>query len=142
MEDRVTLTIDTYDQRLIVTALNELRTRILKENVDSKLVDDLLIKVIDAPPYKKKFKEILGDLYIFPNDKKPEFIPTLEDYLKINDEFISRRPPNSLDLSPIKIILGIIKQMLVFFPTKDMSDLKNTIKLIWDSISKKFMRIS
>ena len=27
----------------------------------------------------KKFKEILGDLYIFPNDKKPEFIPTLEE---------------------------------------------------------------
>ena len=60
MEDRVTLTIDTYDQRLIVTALNELRTRILKENVDSKLVDDLLIKVIDAPPYKKKFKGDFG----------------------------------------------------------------------------------
>ena len=37
MEDRVTLTIDTYDQRLIVTALNELRTRILKENVVFKL---------------------------------------------------------------------------------------------------------
>ena len=60
MEDRVTLTIDTYDQRLIVTALNELRTRILKENVDSKLVDDLLIKVIDAPPYKKKIKGDYG----------------------------------------------------------------------------------
>ena len=27
----------------------------------------------------KKFKEILKDLYIFPNDKKPEFIPTLEE---------------------------------------------------------------
>ena len=27
----------------------------------------------------KKFKEILGDLYIFPYDKKPEYIPTLEE---------------------------------------------------------------
>ena len=27
----------------------------------------------------KKFKEILGDLYIFPYDKKPEFLPTLEE---------------------------------------------------------------
>ena len=26
--------------------------------------------------------------------------------------------------------------MLVFFPPKDMNDLKNTIKLIWDSIPK------
>ena len=45
--------------------------------------------------------------------------------------------PNSLDLSPIEIIWGIIKQMLVFFPPKDMSDLKNVMKLIWDSIPKK-----
>ena len=27
----------------------------------------------------KKFKEILGDLYIFPSDKKPEYLPSLED---------------------------------------------------------------
>ena len=27
----------------------------------------------------KKFEEILGDLYIFPNDKKPDYLPTLEE---------------------------------------------------------------
>ena len=36
----------------------------------------------------------------------------------------------------IELIWAIIKQMLIFFPPKDMNDLKNTIKLIWDSIPK------
>ena len=39
-------------------------------------------------------------------------------------------------LSAIELIWAIIKQMLIFFPPKDMNDLKNTIKLIWDSIPK------
>ena len=45
-----------------------------------------------------------------------------------------RWPPNSPDLSPIEIIWGIIKQMLAFYPPKDMSNLKNPLKLILDSI--------
>ena len=68
---------------------------------------------------------------------KDKFIPTWEDDLKINDEYAPRWPPYSPDLSPIEIIWGIIKQMLVLFPPKNMSDLKNAIKLIWDSIPKK-----
>ena len=68
---------------------------------------------------------------------KDKFIPTWEEDLKINSENVPRWPPNSPDLSPIEIIWGIIKQMLVFFPPKDMSNLKNAIKLIWDSIPKK-----
>ena len=45
-------------------------------------------------------------------------------------------PPNSPDLSAIEIIWSIIKQMLIFFPPKDMNSLKTTIKMIWDSIPK------
>ena len=67
---------------------------------------------------------------------KDRFIPTWDNDLKINDEFVPRWPPSSPDLSPIEIIWAIIKQMLVFFPPKDMNDLKNAIKLIWDSIPK------
>ena len=63
---------------------------------------------------------------------KDKIIPTWEDYLKINDEYVTRWSPNYPDLSTIEIIWGIIKQMLVFFPPKDMSDLKNAIKLICD----------
>jgi len=67
---------------------------------------------------------------------KNKFIPTWDNGLKIKDEFIPRWPPNSPDLSAIEIIWSIIKQMLIFFPPKDMNSLKTTIKMIWDSIPK------
>ena len=67
---------------------------------------------------------------------KDKFIPTWDNDLKINGEYVPRWPPNSPDLSPIEIIWSIIKQMLVFFPPKDMDNLKNMIKMIWDSLPK------
>ena len=67
---------------------------------------------------------------------KNKFILTWDNDLKINGEYVPRCPPNSPDLSLIEIIWSIIKQMLVFFPPKDMDNLKNTIKMIWDSIPK------
>ena len=67
---------------------------------------------------------------------KDKFIPTWDNYLKINNKFVPRWPPNSPDLSAIEMIWAIIKQMLILFPPKDMESLKNTIKLIWDSIPK------
>ena len=60
---------------------------------------------------------------------KNQFIPTWDNGLKINDKFIPRWPPNSPDLSAIEIIWSIIKQMLIFFPPKDMDSLKSTIKM-------------
>ena len=45
---------------------------------------------------------------------KDKFIPTWDNDLKINCEYVPRWPPNSPDLSPIEIIWSIIKQMLVF----------------------------
>ena len=44
--------------------------------------------------------------------------------------------PNSMDISDIEIIWSIIKQMLIFFPPKDMNGLKTAIKMIWDSVPK------
>ena len=67
---------------------------------------------------------------------KDKYIPTLDNDLKINDEYAPRWQPNFLDLSPLEIIWSIIKQMFVFFPPKDMDDLKKTIKKILDSIPK------
>ena len=63
---------------------------------------------------------------------KNKFIPTWDNGLKIKDEFIPRWPPNSA----IETIRSIIKQMLIFFPPKDMNNLKKTIKMIWDSLPK------
>ena len=70
--------------------------------------------------------------YLF-NDK---FIPTWDNDLIINDKLVPRWPLNSPDLSTIEIIWAIIKQMLILFPPKNMENLKNTIKVIWDSIPK------
>ena len=49
---------------------------------------------------------------------KDKFIPTWEDDLKINDEYVPRWPLNSQDLSPIEIIWGIFKKCLYFFLQK------------------------
>ena len=68
---------------------------------------------------------------------KDYFIPTWDDNLKINDEYVPRWSTNSPVLSPIEIIWAIIKKMPLFFPPKDINDLKNNIKLIWNSIPKK-----
>ena len=67
---------------------------------------------------------------------KDEFIPTWDNDLKINGEYVPRQPPNSPNLSLIEIIWSILKQMLVFFLPKDMDNLKNAIKMIWGSIPK------
>ena len=67
---------------------------------------------------------------------KNKFIPTWDNDLKINDEFLPKWPPNSPDLSAIEIVWLIIKQMLIFFPPKDMKGLKDSIKIEWDSIPK------
>ena len=75
--------------------------------------------------------------YLFKN----RFIPTLDNALKINEEFIPSRPPNSPDLSAIEIIWSIIKQMLIFFPPKDMNSLKTTIKMIWVLYLNKYAKI-
>ena len=67
---------------------------------------------------------------------KDRFIPALDNDLKINDENVPHWLPNSHEFSHIQIIYSIVKQMLVFFPHKDINDLKNDIKLIWESIPK------
>ena len=68
---------------------------------------------------------------------KDRFIPTWDEGLKLNNNYIPRWPPNSPDLSAIEIIWGIIKQMMILFPLKTMSGLKRIIKMVWDSIPKR-----
>ena len=68
---------------------------------------------------------------------KDRFIPTWDEGLKLNNNYIPRWPPNSPDLSAIEIIWGIIKQMMILFPPKTMSGLKRIIKIVWDSIPKR-----
>lgn len=53
MEETRTITLDKYDYRLIINALNEFRNAKLQENVDTEIIDKLIINLLNAPTNKK-----------------------------------------------------------------------------------------
>jgi len=54
VEEKRILKLDRYDYKILINALNEFRTKLINENVECGIVDDLLIRVIDAPVEKRK----------------------------------------------------------------------------------------
>ncbi len=61
MEETRVIKLDKYDYKLIINALNEFRNMKIKEDIDTEIIDDLLMKLFDAPVEKSKFK---GERYI------------------------------------------------------------------------------
>ena len=61
MEETRVIKLDKYDYRLIINALNEFRNMKIKEDIDTEIIDDLLMKLFDAPVEKLKIK---GEHYI------------------------------------------------------------------------------
>lgn len=55
-EDKVVVTLDSFEQRLMVSALTDFRNDLLREEKPSEDVDGLLLKVIDAAPQKGRKK--------------------------------------------------------------------------------------
>lgn len=53
MEETRTITLDKYDYKLIINALNEFRNIKLKENIDTEIIDKLIMNLIHAPTNKK-----------------------------------------------------------------------------------------
>ncbi len=53
MEETRTITLDKYDYRLIINALNEFRNAKLQENIDTEIIDKLIINLLNAPTNKK-----------------------------------------------------------------------------------------
>ena len=53
MEGTRTITLDMYDYKLILNALNEFRNAKLQENVETEIIDRLIIKLIKTPTNKK-----------------------------------------------------------------------------------------
>ena len=49
MKSKLQLTMDSFEQRVLVRALNDLRNQQIKAGKDHLCVDDLLLRVIDAP---------------------------------------------------------------------------------------------
>lgn len=58
-EDKVLVTLDSFEQRLMASALTDFRNDLLREENEEKPtedVDGLLLKVIDAAPQKERKK--------------------------------------------------------------------------------------
>ena len=63
MKNTLILNMDSYEQRVIVNALNQMRTNLIKEEQDTSPVDEILLKVIDAPYKESKGERIFGYTY-------------------------------------------------------------------------------
>ena len=55
-EDKVAVALDSFEQRLMVSALTDFRNDLLREEKPTEDVDGLLLKVIDAAPQKERKK--------------------------------------------------------------------------------------
>lgn len=53
---KVLVTLDSFEQRLLVGALTDFRNELLREEKPTEDVDGLLLKVIDAVPQKERKK--------------------------------------------------------------------------------------
>jgi len=53
-EDKRVLYLDNFEQRVMVRSLNDVRTQLMQNEKPTEDVDDLLLKLIDAPTKKAK----------------------------------------------------------------------------------------
>ena len=61
LEETRVIKLDKYDYKLIINALNEFRNMKIKEDIDTEIIDDLLMKLFDVPVERTKLK---GEHYI------------------------------------------------------------------------------
>ena len=52
--DKVVVTLDNFEQRLMVSGLADFRNDLIREDKPTEDVDDLILKVIDAPTKNEK----------------------------------------------------------------------------------------
>lgn len=53
-DERVVVALDGFELRLLVNGLNGFRTNLQEEGLPTEDVDDLILKVINAPTKKQK----------------------------------------------------------------------------------------
>ena len=56
-EEKRVLTLDKYEHGVVVHALNEMRNDLLEEQRSTDIVDEVLLKAIDAPTKKVKSRD-------------------------------------------------------------------------------------
>ena len=55
-DEKVVVTLDNFEQRLLVSGLADFRNDLIRDEKPTEDVDDLILKVIDAPTQKEKKK--------------------------------------------------------------------------------------
>ena len=53
-EEKRVITVNDFEQNLLVNGINEFRNMLLEQGMPTEDVDKLLMKVIDAPPQRKR----------------------------------------------------------------------------------------
>lgn len=56
-EEKRVLTLDKYEHGVVFNALNEMRNDLLEEQRSTDIVDEVLLKAIDAPTKKVKCRD-------------------------------------------------------------------------------------
>ena len=56
MEKKYYIALDDFERRVVVNCMNEMRNRLITEGKYTDVIDDVLLKIIDAKT--KKFKVI------------------------------------------------------------------------------------
>ena len=56
-EEKRFLELDRYEHGVVINALNELRNDLIGEDRPTDIVDELLLKTIDAPTKKGKIRD-------------------------------------------------------------------------------------
>lgn len=53
-EEKRVITVDSFEHDLLINGINEFRNSLLEEEQPTEDVDELLMKILDAPPRKKR----------------------------------------------------------------------------------------
>ena len=53
-EEKRVITVDPFEHDLLINGINEFRNSLLEEEQPTEDIDELLMKILDAPPQKKR----------------------------------------------------------------------------------------
>ena len=54
--------VDKTEYGILINALNEFRNKLIREEQDTELVDEFLLKVLDAPENKRYVEKVVWEL--------------------------------------------------------------------------------
>ena len=56
-DEKRILTLDSYEHGVVINALNEMRNDLIGESRPTDIVDEILLKTIDAPTKRVKWRD-------------------------------------------------------------------------------------